>query len=96
MLSPATITFELQAKVVEEIYLELCSYGQYSEVQMLRDLDLDLLSGRRQAGGNTRSRSTHIPNLIEIEKKTFCGRAQRDGRPAEYRWHLLFNAAKYG
>jgi len=22
--------------------------------------------------------------------------AQRDGRPAEYRWHLLFNAAKFG
>jgi len=21
--------------------------------------------------------------------------AQRDGRPAEYRWHLLFNAAKF-
>jgi len=22
--------------------------------------------------------------------------AQRDGRPAEYRWRPLFNAAKYG
>jgi len=22
--------------------------------------------------------------------------AQRDGRPAEYRWRLLFNAAKFG
>jgi len=22
--------------------------------------------------------------------------AQRDGRPAKYRWHPLFNAAKYG
>ena len=22
--------------------------------------------------------------------------AQRDGRPAEYRWHPLFNAAKFG
>jgi len=27
-----------------------------------------------------------------------CGpmNAQRDGRPAEYRWHPLFNAAKFG
>ena len=22
--------------------------------------------------------------------------AQRDGRPAEYRWHALFNATKFG
>jgi len=22
--------------------------------------------------------------------------AQRDGRPAKYRWHPLFNAAKFG
>jgi len=22
--------------------------------------------------------------------------AQRDGRPAEHRWHTLFNAAKFG
>jgi len=25
-----------------------------------------------------------------------CANAQRDGRPAEYRWHPLFNAAKFG
>jgi len=24
------------------------------------------------------------------------GNAQRDGRPAEYRWRPLFNAAKFG
>jgi len=37
-----TISFELHAKVAEEIDLEICSYGQLSAVQMLRDLDLDL------------------------------------------------------
>jgi len=35
-------SFELRVKVAEEIDLEMCSYGQLSEVQMLRDLDLDL------------------------------------------------------
>ena len=33
-------SFELHAKPAEEIDLEMCSYGQLSEVQMLRDLDL--------------------------------------------------------
>ena len=27
---------------------------------------------------------------------TMWANAQRDGRPAEYRWRLLFNAAKFG
>jgi len=35
-----TISFELHAKVTEEIDAEMCSYGQLSEVQMVRDLDL--------------------------------------------------------
>jgi len=34
-----TVSFELRAKVVEEIDLEMCSYGQLAKVQMLRDLD---------------------------------------------------------
>jgi len=41
MLLLSTISFELHAKVAEEIDLEICSYGQLSEVQMLRDLDID-------------------------------------------------------
>jgi len=31
--------------------------------------------------------------LCELEMWT---NAQRDGRPAEYRWRPLFNAAKFG
>ena len=52
VLSPPTITFELHAKVAEEIDVEMCSYGQLSEVQMLRDLDLDLTSGRGHTGAH--------------------------------------------
>jgi len=29
MLSPSAISFELHAKVAEEIDLEMCSYGQF-------------------------------------------------------------------
>jgi len=29
-------------------------------------------------------------------KKKMWANAQRDGRPAEHRWCLLFNAAKFG
>jgi len=32
---------------------------------------------------------------IEIELEMWAN-AQRDGRPAEYRWRPLFNAAKFG
>jgi len=42
----SSVSFELHAKVAEEIDLETCSYGQWSEVQMVRDLDLDPGSGQ--------------------------------------------------
>jgi len=42
ILSMSTISFELHAKVAEEIDLEMCIYVQLSEVQMVRDLDLYL------------------------------------------------------
>jgi len=35
-------------------------------------------------------------NTIELRKLEMWANAQRDGRPAEYRWRPLFNAAKFG
>jgi len=32
----------------------------------------------------------------KISTTRMWANAQRDGRPAEYRWHPLFNAAKFG
>jgi len=32
----------------------------------------------------------------EQERTRIWANAGRDGRPAEYRWRLLFNAAKFG
>jgi len=43
MLSPSTISFELHAKMAEEINLEKV---HFSQLRKLRDLDLDLGSGR--------------------------------------------------
>ena len=35
-------------------------------------------------------------SLNNIQKLEMWASAQRDGRPAEYRWRPLFNAAKFG
>ena len=34
--------------------------------------------------------------VLKIIIPRMWANAQRDGRPAEYRWHPLFNAAKFG
>jgi len=53
-----TISFELHAKVAEEIYLEMCIYGQLSEVQMVRDLDLASGQGHINIHSTCRTTST--------------------------------------
>jgi len=85
ILSTSTVSFEQYAKVAEDIDLETCSYGQLSEVQMVRDLDLDLGSG--QGHGNVHStcrttctlkhvtaasRTTEIRPFEFHEISTFC------------------------
>jgi len=40
-------------------------------------------------------RSMAVPLLIMLSSRMWAS-AQRDGRPAEYRWRSLFNAAKFG
>jgi len=36
------------------------------------------------------------PPMTKTQKTRMWANAQRDGRPAEYRWRPLFNAAKFG
>ena len=52
----------------------------------------------KQSNVNTQTqRSTGIRNRARIAYKLeMLANAQRDGRPAEYRWRPLFNAAKFG
>jgi len=37
-----------------------------------------------------------VVSFVTDSKLETWANAQRDGRPAEYRWHPLFNAAKFG
>ena len=50
--------------MAEEIYVEMYIYGQLSEVQMVRDLDLDVGSG--QGHISIHSMSTCRPNHVTV------------------------------
>jgi len=65
ILSTLTISFELHAKVAEEIDLEMCSYGQLSEVQMVRDLDLGSSQGHVNIHSTCR-RTTCTSNHVTV------------------------------
>ena len=60
-----TISFELRAKM-EEIDLEMCSYGQLSEVQMVRNLDLNLGWGQGHINVRSTCRTTSVPNDVTV------------------------------
>jgi len=41
-------------------------------------------------------RPTNLIKREKVLKLEMWTNAQRDGRPAEYRWRAVFNAAKFG
>ena len=57
-------------KVAEEIDLELCSYEQLTEVQMLRDLDLDLRSSQGHVNIHSTCRTTRMPNRVTLASRS--------------------------
>jgi len=63
------MSFELHAKVAEETDVEMCSYGQLSEVQMLRDLDLELGSGQGHINIHSTCRTTSVPNHVTVASR---------------------------
>jgi len=65
-----TISFELHAKVVEEVDLEMCIYGQSSEVQMICDLDLDLGSSQRHTNIHNTCRTTSLLKHVTVASRT--------------------------
>ena len=67
-LWPSTISFELDVKMAEEIDLEMCTYGQLSEVQMLSDLDLG--SGQSHINVHSASRTISLPNHVTVASRT--------------------------
>jgi len=79
ILSTSTISFELHAKVVEKIDLEMCIYGQLSEVQMVPDLDLDLGSYQGHINIHSTCRTTSMPKYVTVASRT------AEIRPFEFR-----------
>jgi len=61
-----------------------------------RQVNCDLIFVYKMLHGLTACTSSHNLTLQEFNKTRMWANAQRDGRPAEYRWHPLFNAAKFG
>jgi len=49
-----------------------------------------------QATDDLTASHSHISMLQNHEKTRMWANAQPDGRPAEHRWRLLFNAPKFG
>jgi len=66
----STISFELHAKVAEEIDLEMCIYGQLSEVQMVRDLDFDLGSGQGHIVIHSTCRTTSASKHVTVASRS--------------------------
>jgi len=56
--------------VAEEIDLETCSYGQLSEVQMFRDLDLDIGSRQGHVVIHSTCRTTCTPNHVIVSLRS--------------------------
>jgi len=79
ILSTSTVSFELHAKVAEEIDLETCSYEQLSDVQMVRDLDLNLGSGQGHGNIYSKCRTTYMLNHVTVASRT------TEIRPFEFR-----------
>ena len=70
ILSAPTISFELHAKVAEEIDLEIRSYGQLSELQMLCDLYLDLGSDQGHINIHSTCRTSSVRNHVTVASRT--------------------------
>ena len=65
-VSLSTISFDVHTKVAEEIDLEMCSYGQLSDVQMVYDLDLDLGSSQGHISMHGTCSTTSTPNDLTV------------------------------
>jgi len=70
IVSLSTISFDVHAKMAEEIDLEMCSYGQLSEVEVVCDLDLDLGSDQGHVKVHSTCRTTCTPIQLTVASST--------------------------
>jgi len=66
IVSLSTINFDVHAKMAEEIDLEMYSYEQLPEVQMVCDVDLDLASGQGRVSIHSMHRTTCMLNHVTV------------------------------
>jgi len=66
ILSQSIISFELCAKMAEEIYLEKCNFRKFSEIQKPRDLYLDLGSGQGHMSMHNTYSTTSVSNHVAV------------------------------
>jgi len=71
--------------VAEEIYVEMYIYVQLSEVQMVRELDLDLGSGQGHVNIHSTCRTTCLFNHVTVVSRT------TEIRPFEFRQILILD-----
>ena len=50
--------------------MEMCSYGQLPEVQMPRDLDLDVGSGQGHISIHSMCGTTSVPNHVTVASRS--------------------------
>jgi len=70
VVSLSTSSFDVHAKVAEEIDLEMCSYGQLSEVQMVCDLDVDRGSDQGHVNIHSTCRTASTLNHVTVALRT--------------------------
>ena len=66
ILSLLTISFDLHTKSGGGV----CSYGQLSEVQMLRDLDLELKWSQGHIKVHSTCRTSSMPNHVTVASRS--------------------------
>ena len=57
----------------------------------------DTVTSNAAARGTVQNKTKYLSHILRNRiRLEMWANAQRDGRPAEYRWRPLFNAAKFG
>jgi len=69
-VSMLTISFQLHAKVAEEIDLEMCIYRQWSVVQMVCDFDIELGWGQGHINIDSTCRTTSLLTHVSVASCT--------------------------
>ena len=95
--NPVISTGRLSVDIAASANLEVEDKFCYQSDMLSVDGDADAaVEARIQIGWNKFRQLVPLLTNRDISLTRMWANAQRDGRPAEYRWRPLFNAAKFG